>query len=118
MGLRKSFLIVGFALIVGLAVWAQAGGLEALLEAVRGLLGEKGGQTFLDFIPLEGKAVESSAPQELAELDRSVTAPGTVLLPAVRAALPEKAVAITQAFLLPPKEAGTPGKEFQESKED
>jgi|GEM_PF-5988747 len=118
MNLKRLSLVFGIALALGLAAWAQAGGLEALLQSIRALLGEKGGQTFLDFAPIGDKTLETSVPQELPEIGKGTAAPGATLLSAVKAALSEKSVSIEQAFLLPPKEAGPVGNEFQEALED
>ena len=116
---RAFYVVFGLALVLGLAAWAQAGGLESLLQSIQALLGEGGGQTFLDFAPTGEKALETSAPQELPEIGGGAAAPGATLLSAVKAALSEKGVStIEQAFLLPPKEVGPVGNEFQEALED
>lgn len=116
---RKSFLgIVGLILILGLVAWAQAGGLEGLIQAIQNLLGEKQGQTFLDLLPSEGKALETQAAQEFAEIEEGAALPEEPLLSALTAGLIEKSLTIEQSFLLPPKETSPVGNEFQEEPKD
>ena len=115
---RRAAVVVLAACALGLWVWAQTGGLEALEGAIQALLGEKQtGQAFLNFAAAEGKTVETSAPQVLGPGEEA-PAPGEELLTAIEESLPEKGLTVAHGFLLPPKEEGPVGNEFLVEPED
>ena len=112
------FLIL--ATIGCLVAWAQTGDMEALLEAVLSLLGEKqAGQTFLNLSGPEGKFLETEAPIILSEFEPA-EGPSPELLAVVEEALMDKAVpALPHGFLLDmPKEPGPVGNSFHEPPAD
>ena len=115
---RRVAVVVLAACTLGLWVWAQTGGVEALEGAIQALLGEKQtGQVFLNFAAPEGKTVETSAPQVLGA-GEELPGPGRDLMAAIEDSLPEKGLTVTHGFLLPPKEEGPVSNQFLVEPED
>jgi hypothetical protein len=119
MGRTAKWFLFGLMVVLGTAALAQNHGLEALLQTIQSLLGEKGtGQIFLNLTAPEEKTLETRAPQEFSELGEEPTVSEEAISAAIQLAIPNKVITVEQAFVQPPKEPGPVGNEFFEGPAD
>lgn len=113
---KTKVLVLILGLTVGAAVVAQTGAIDALIQKIQGLLGEKAldATPFMNLAGPGDKPVEGDLGHAFSEVDTQPEAPSTALLANIAGALPNKALPLEQGFLTSPKEPGPIGNQFSE----
>jgi len=118
--MHRKATILGLALVLVLSAFvvAQTNSFDALIQAVQGLLGDKGTtvhNSFLDTTVSDGKVVEGTVSNTFSEEAAEEPAPPSdTIESSVQASLSTKPVTLEQGFFMPAKEPGTVGNEFDE----
>jgi hypothetical protein len=112
--------ILGLALVLVLSgfVIAQTDSFDTLIQTIQGLLGNKGTpvhNSFLDTVIPEGKVVEGTVSNTFSEEGAEEPAsPSDTIESSLQEQLSSKPVTLEQGFLMPAKEPGEVGNEFDE----
>jgi len=118
--MTRKAVVIGMALMFALSVFviAQTNGFDALIKTIQGLLGEKGTpvhNSFLETTVPEGKVVEATVSNVFSEEGtEEAVAPTDTIESSLQGQLSTKPVTLEQSFLMPPKEPGPVGNEFDE----
>ena len=118
--MHRKATILGLALVFVLSAFviAQTDSFDALIQTIQGLLGDKGAlvhNSFLDTATPEGKAVEGTVSNAFSEEGAEEPAPPSDTIESfLQEQLFSKPVTLEQGFLMPAKESGEVGNEFDE----
>ena len=118
--MHRKATILGLALVFVLSTFviAQTNSFDTLIQTIQGLLGDKGTlvhNSFLDTTTPEGKAVEGTVSNAFSEGEaEEPTPPSDTIESSLQELLSAKPVTLEQGFLMPAKEPGEVGNEFDE----